>query len=78
MPAEITMPQLSDTMTEGTLLKWNKREGDKVKAGETMGLVYCADDAKRIAAASRICESFELGDKAPVEPRKLIKEIINE
>ncbi len=34
MPAEITMPQLSDTMTEGTLIKWNKKEGDKVKAGE--------------------------------------------
>ena len=34
MPVEITMPQLSDTMTEGTVVKWNKREGDKVKAGE--------------------------------------------
>ena len=34
MPAEITMPQLSDTMTEGTLVKWHKKEGEKVKAGE--------------------------------------------
>src|ERR1700722_15237417 len=34
MPAEITMPQLSDTMTEGTLVKWHKKEGDKVKSGE--------------------------------------------
>src|SRR5438552_6765440 len=34
MPAEITMPQLSDTMTEGTVVKWLKKEGDKVKAGE--------------------------------------------
>jgi dihydrolipoamide dehydrogenase len=34
MPSEITMPQLSDTMTEGTVIKWNKKEGDKVKAGE--------------------------------------------
>jgi dihydrolipoamide dehydrogenase len=34
MPAEITMPQLSDTMTEGTVVKWNKKEGDPVKAGE--------------------------------------------
>jgi pyruvate dehydrogenase E2 component (dihydrolipoamide acetyltransferase) len=31
MPAEITMPQLSDTMSEGTLVKWLKKEGDKVK-----------------------------------------------
>jgi len=34
MPSEITMPQLSDTMTEGTVIKWHKKEGDKVKAGE--------------------------------------------
>lgn len=34
MPSEITMPQLSDTMTEGTVIKWLKKEGDKVKAGE--------------------------------------------
>ncbi len=36
MPAEITMPQLSDTMTEGTLVKWRKKEGEKVKSGEVI------------------------------------------
>src|SRR5204862_78778 len=35
MPSQITMPQLSDTMTEGTVVKWHKKEGDKVRAGET-------------------------------------------
>jgi dihydrolipoamide dehydrogenase len=34
MPSEITMPQLSDTMSEGTLVKWHKKEGDKIKAGD--------------------------------------------
>ncbi len=34
MPVEITMPQLSDTMTEGTVVKWHKKEGDKVRSGE--------------------------------------------
>src|SRR6187397_3436596 len=34
MPAEITMPQLSDTMTEGTVVKWLKKEGEKVKSGD--------------------------------------------
>jgi pyruvate dehydrogenase E2 component (dihydrolipoamide acetyltransferase) len=34
MPYELNMPQLSDTMTEGTLVKWNKKEGDAIKAGE--------------------------------------------
>jgi pyruvate dehydrogenase E2 component (dihydrolipoamide acetyltransferase) len=39
MPAEITMPQLSDTMTEGTVVKWLKKEGDKVRAGEVIAEV---------------------------------------
>ena len=34
MPIEITMPQLSDTMTEGTVVKWKKKEGDAVRSGE--------------------------------------------
>ena len=34
MAAEVTMPQLSDTMTEGTVVKWHKKEGDKIRAGE--------------------------------------------
>ena len=37
MPFEITMPQLSDTMTEGTVIKWLKKEGDKIKPGEVVG-----------------------------------------
>ena len=36
MPAEFTMPQLSDTMTEGTVVKWRKKEGDKVRQGEVI------------------------------------------
>src|SRR3954470_24140747 len=36
MPVEITMPQQSDTMTEGTVVKWLKKEGDKVKSGEVI------------------------------------------
>ncbi len=34
MPAQITMPQLTDTMEVGVLVKWLKKEGDKVKLGD--------------------------------------------
>ncbi|MDV2479798.1 MAG: dihydrolipoamide acetyltransferase family protein [bacterium] len=34
MAYAITMPQLSDTMEEGRILKWLKEEGDEVEAGE--------------------------------------------
>ena len=36
MPTEITMPQQSDTMTEGVVVKWRKKEGDKVKEGDVV------------------------------------------
>ena len=34
--AEITMPKLSDTMTEGTLVSWKKKQGEKVTMGEVI------------------------------------------
>ncbi len=59
MPAEITMPQLSDTMTEGTLVKWLKKEGDKVKAGEIVAEV-------ETDKATMEMESFESGTIASI------------
>ena len=32
----VRMPKMSDTMTEGVLVKWHKKVGDKVKIGELM------------------------------------------
>ena len=37
--AEITMPKLSDTMTEGTLIAWKKKAGEKVSSGEVIAEV---------------------------------------
>jgi pyruvate dehydrogenase E2 component (dihydrolipoamide acetyltransferase) len=36
MATQVLMPKLSDTMTEGVILKWLKKEGEKVKQGETL------------------------------------------
>jgi pyruvate dehydrogenase E2 component (dihydrolipoamide acetyltransferase) len=33
---EIQMPKLSDTMTEGTLVAWKKKKGDKISAGDVI------------------------------------------
>src|SRR5262249_49137146 len=56
MPAEITMPQLSDTMTEGTVVKWHKREGDKVKSGEEIADV----ETDKAVMPMEACESGTL------------------
>jgi pyruvate dehydrogenase E2 component (dihydrolipoamide acetyltransferase) len=39
MAKYIEMPKLSDTMTEGKLLKWRKKEGDKVQTGDVLAEV---------------------------------------
>jgi len=36
MPIEVLMPALSPTMTEGTLAKWVKQEGDTVSSGDVI------------------------------------------
>jgi pyruvate dehydrogenase E2 component (dihydrolipoamide acetyltransferase) len=36
MPIEVTMPRLSDTMQQGTVVKWNVKEGDAVKTGDIL------------------------------------------
>jgi pyruvate dehydrogenase E2 component (dihydrolipoamide acetyltransferase) len=59
MPAEITMPQLSDTMTEGTVVKWLKKEGDKVRAGEVIAEV-------ETDKANMEMEAFEAGTIAVI------------
>src|SRR5215213_368854 len=59
MPVEITMPQLSDSMTEGTVVKWNKKEGDKVRAQEEIAEV-------ETDKATMPMESFESGTLAAI------------
>jgi dihydrolipoamide dehydrogenase len=60
MSAEITMPQLSDTMTEGTLVKWHKKEGEAVKSGEEIADV-------ETDKATMPMEAFESGVLAVVK-----------
>ncbi len=57
MPVEITMPQLSDTMTEGTVVKWLKKEGDKVKSGDIIAEI-------ETDKANMEMESFDAGTLA--------------
>ena len=39
MPIAIEMPKLSDTMTEGTLVRWIKKVGDNVAVGDVLAEV---------------------------------------
>ena len=39
MAVEVLLPALSPTMTEGTLAKWLKKEGESVRAGDVIAEV---------------------------------------
>jgi pyruvate dehydrogenase E2 component (dihydrolipoamide acetyltransferase) len=56
---EITMPKLSDTMTEGTLLRWRKKKGDKVAVGDILAEV-------ETDKATMEMEAFEEGTLADI------------
>jgi len=56
---EITMPKLSDTMTEGTLLRWHKKKGDKIEVGDILAEV-------ETDKATMEMESFEEGTLADI------------
>ena len=36
MPVQLTMPRLSDTMQNGTIVRWNVKEGDSVSSGDVV------------------------------------------
>jgi pyruvate/2-oxoglutarate dehydrogenase complex dihydrolipoamide acyltransferase (E2) component len=36
MATDILLPQLSLTMTEGTIVEWKKNEGDSIHKGDTL------------------------------------------
>ncbi|MGN6370487.1 MAG: pyruvate dehydrogenase complex dihydrolipoamide acetyltransferase [Phycisphaerae bacterium] len=59
MPIEITMPKLTDTMTEATLAKWLKKEGDKVSPGDMIAEV-------ETDKATQELEAFEAGTVAKI------------
>jgi pyruvate dehydrogenase E2 component (dihydrolipoamide acetyltransferase) len=66
--AEIVMPRLSDTMEEGTILRWLKRDGEHVRRGEE--LVEIETDKATMTYQSDLDGAVELvageGDTLPV------------
>lgn len=69
MPINIEMPKLSDTMTEGTLLKWNKKVGDEIEIGDIIAEVETDKATMEMEAFDEGTLSeilVEEGAKAPV------------
>jgi pyrimidine-nucleoside phosphorylase len=52
--------------------------GDFIEAGETLGVIYCADSTNAEEARARIEAAYEIADETMVGMQKLVKEVINE
>jgi pyruvate dehydrogenase E2 component (dihydrolipoamide acetyltransferase) len=63
MSVEIVMPKLSDTMEEGTILKWLKHEGDEVSRGEVLAEVETDKaDMELEAAEEGVLREIKIGE----------------
>ena len=69
MPHFIEMPSLSDTMTEGTLLKWLIKPGDTVTSGQVVAEIQTdkATMEQNVFASGSVHKLYvQEGDKVPI------------
>ena len=69
MPVEIRMPQQSDTMTEGTLVRWLKKEGEKVRANEMVAEIEtdkAVMEMEAFESGTLALQAVKEGERAPV------------
>src|SRR6476469_9255149 len=67
---DVVMPRLSDSMEEGTILKWLKAEGDEVARGDELveietdkaTMTYEADSAGTLAIVAQEGDTLPIGD----------------
>lgn len=52
--------------------------GSRIRAGDTIGVIYCRDRAKSEAAAAQIVSAYEISEGSGADAPQLIKEVINE
>ncbi len=68
--ADVAMPRLSDSMEEGTILKWLKSDGDEVKRGEELveietdkaNMTYEADQEGVLAIVAQEGDTLPVGE----------------
>jgi 2-oxoglutarate dehydrogenase E2 component (dihydrolipoamide succinyltransferase) len=73
---EVVMPQLGESLTEGTIVKWHKKPGDKIKKDETL-LEISTDkvDSEIPSPASGVITKIFFEEQKTVEVRTVIAEI---
>src|SRR5215212_9786057 len=68
--ADVAMPRLSDSMEEGTIVKWLKSDGDEVSKGEEIveietdkaNMTYEADESGTLAIVAKEGDTLPVGE----------------
>src|ERR1044072_7813998 len=68
--ADVSMPRLSDSMEEGTILKWLKSDGDEVSEGEELveietdkaNMTYEADESGTLEIVAQEGDTLPVGE----------------
>src|ERR671933_10642 len=68
MPVSVTMPRLGESVSEGTVTRWLKKEGDKVEADEPL-LEVSTDkvDTEIPSPAAGVLKSIKVAEDETVE-----------
>lgn len=76
---DVVMPQLGESLTEGTIIKWHKKPGEKVKKDETL-LEISTDkvDSEIPSPASGVVTKLLFDEQQTVAVRTVIAEIETE
>ena len=75
---DITMPRLSDSMEEGTILKWLKSDGDEVKRGDELveietdkaNMTYEADQDGVLSIVASEGDTLAVGETIRTSPSR--------
>src|SRR5450432_756079 len=70
MAEAIKMPRMSDTMTEGVIVEWHKKVGDKIKPGDVLAEVETDKATMELESFNEgtlLYIGVEKGNSVPVE-----------
>lgn len=70
MAEEIRMPRMSDTMTEGVIIEWHKKVGDKIKPGDVLAEIETDKATMELESyqeGTLLHIGHKKGDAVPVE-----------
>jgi 2-oxoglutarate dehydrogenase E2 component (dihydrolipoamide succinyltransferase) len=76
MPTDIIMPQMGESIVEGTITKWLKKPGDKVQRDEPLFEISTDKvDAEIPAPASGVLQEIKVGEGTTVGVNTVVKNL---